>query len=383
MPRLFLSTVGTSLLTNYAVSQGDKKISLLLRDTANFSGEELTDGQKEVIDRIAAAAEAELKDADFTELRSLSAELNGLYTYGQSEGRIKLEPNDYHVLLTTDTYQGLKTAHLLENHLRDAGVKSVEIEAPRGLSTKNRSRFTSGVKDVINWCEETLPGYRESRYRIVFNLVGGFKSLQGYMSTLGMFYADEIIYIFEAPTADLIRIPRLPVVFDEIPLLREKAVIFAFMENGHIATKEEVEDIPEIYLEHDQEGSYTLSTWGLLVWNRNKQDILGGELLEFPGLIYERTFKKDFNSIFERSRKANIQTKLAKVSLLYRERGLEALCSKGGGLYYKDYENKVAPSGRNIGHFRINLDWRISCVPDGENLVLRCVGPHDYVNENP
>jgi hypothetical protein len=32
------------------------------------------------------------------------------------------------------------------------------------------------------------------------------------MNTLGMFYADEVIYIFEAKTADLIRIPRLPIV---------------------------------------------------------------------------------------------------------------------------------------------------------------------------
>jgi hypothetical protein len=50
---------------------------------------------------------------------------------------------------------------------------------------------------VIRWCQDTLPGYRESGYHIVFNLTGGFKSIQGWMQTLGMFYADEIVYIFE------------------------------------------------------------------------------------------------------------------------------------------------------------------------------------------
>jgi len=48
---------------------------------------------------------------------------------------------------------------------------------------------------------------------------------------------------------------------DEIPALREKAVLFALMMHGYLANREEVE-VSEIYLEFNEKGYYTLSTWG-------------------------------------------------------------------------------------------------------------------------
>lgn len=382
MSCLIVSTVGTSLLTNYSNRQNDRLLSQLLRDTANAGEKELTEEQKGAIDNAADAVEDLLQKAIPAELPSLSAELNGLYSYYGRDFWSGFPSLDCHVLIATDTYQGRKAASLLEGHLKNAGIKSVEIFVPRGLSTRDCSSFTAGVNEIIAWCEDTLPGYRQSRYRVVFNLVGGFKSLQGYMNTLGMFYADEIVYIFEAPTADLIRIPRLPVTMDDIPVLRQKAALFALMENGYLAGKREVAGVPEIYLESDQEGSYTLSTWGLLVWKRNKQKILSGDLLEFPSLVYERSFLRDYRSIVDNAFRADIQTALAKVFLIYRERGLEGL-RRDGGLLYEDYENQRDSSGRKIGHFRLNRGRRVSCVPDGKFLILRRVGEHDDVNKNP
>jgi putative CRISPR-associated protein (TIGR02619 family) len=382
MPNLIVSTVGTSLLTNYATGKKDSALNQLLRDTANAGEKELAAEQKAAIDSAAAAVEVLLQSAAPRELTSLSAELNGLYSYYGQDFWSGLPGLDCHVLLATDTYQGRKTAGLLTEHLKKAGIKSVSILVPRGLSTKNCGSFTAGVNEIIAWCEDTLPGYRQSRYRVVFNLVGGFKSLQGYMNTLGMFYADEIIYIFEAPTADIIRIPRLPVTMDDVPVLRQKASLFALMENGYLAEKEEVADVPEIYLKSDHEGCCTLSTWGLLVWKRNKRRILSGDLLEFPALAYENSFLKDYQVIVDKDFRTDIQSTLANVSLIYRERGLEGL-RRDGGLLYKDYENRRDSSGRKIGHFRLNRGRRVSCVPDGQVLRLRRVGEHDNVNNNP
>ncbi len=382
MPNLIVSTVGTSLLTNYAAREKDQVLSTLLRDTANAGEKELAPEQKKAIDRAAEVVRGVLASAGPSELPGLSAELNGLYSYYGRGFWQKDAALDHHVLITTDTYQGQKTADLLQEHLKSAGIKSVEVYVPVGLCTKNRTSFTAGVNEVVKWCEDTLPGYRQSRYHIVFNLVGGFKSLQGYMNTLGMFYADEIIYIFEAPTADLIRIPRLPVVMDEIPVLKEKAALFALMEQGYLASREEVAGIPEIYLDFDEtSGHAILSTWGLLIWRRNKQKILGEELLQFPALFYERSFKKDFDSITDRSQRARIQSDLAKASLLYRERGLEGL-RRDGGFLYSNLEGEKGSSGKPVGHFRLSEGWRFTCLPDGPLLRLRRVGAH-AVNENP
>lgn len=380
MRRLIISTVGTSLLTNYVTRYLEQEKVVLFRDTANSREEELELVQRDTIDAVAAEVESRLQNATAEEVRRLSAELNGIYMYYGDDLHAKRLEMDHHILLATDTYQGQKTAQLVRNHLKRTGFKSTEIMVPPGFRTRDGKSFTKGVNEIVKWCEETLPGYREQHYYIVFNLVGGFKSLQGYMNTLGMFYADEIIYIFEAPAAELIRIPRLPVVLDEIPVLREKADLFALLEKSYLAGREEVQGIPEIYLDFDDQGNYTLSTWGLLIWERNKQKILGSvPLMNFPALVYERSFEKDFQAISDKARKADVQSTLAEVSVLFRERGLVGLRSHRG-LQYKNYENLLA---EGIGHFRLSQDWRVSCLPEGQILRLRHVGPHDYVNGNP
>lgn len=375
MANLIVSTIGTSLLTNH----GKGNVNTLLRDTANLQLKELSLEQRETIDSLARELDIEFSGAGNEELRRASAELNGILGYYGDEINNKQSlTKDIHFLLTTDTYQGQKAASLVENRLHSLGVGIVEVLVPPGLSTRNHGSFSLGINHVVQWCEETLPGYAGAGYRIVFNLVGGFKSLQGYMNTLGMFYAHEIIYIFEAPSADLIRIPRLPVTLDEVPVLKEKAALFALMVHGHLANREEVEGIPEIFLDSEQ-GSYTLSTWGLFIWEHEKQAILGDHLRQYPGLIYEKSFEKDFENIRDKARRADLQSTLAKVSLLFRSRGLEGLCADTG-LIYTNYQGVREKS---IGHFRLNQDWRVSCQPSDGFLCLRHVGSHDYVNGNP
>lgn len=378
MTLLFIvSTVGTSLLSN-AIKSKPKDVGHILNETANLKEEELKPEYKKVLLDLKEEVQQKLLSASSTqEARRLSAELNGILGYYDNQ---KPDVNDIHYLISTDTFQGRLTAQLVKEYLHQQGVKMVEIFTPSGLSTANTQSFSRGIKEIIKWCDETVEGFRGRGYRVVFNLVGGFKSLQGFMNTLGMFYADEIIYIFEASTADLIRIPRLPVRMEIESVLREKASLFAMMEKGYIAKPNEVTDVPEIYLDKDDDGYATLSEWGLLVWNENKKEILGAfslEDLEFPGLRYENSFLKDFDKISEKKRRADIISTLAEVSVIYRKKGVAGLKSHGG-LQYANY------AGRNDGmaHFRLNLGWRVSCIEKDGCLFLSHVGPHD-INENP
>ncbi|UNC93177.1 hypothetical protein [Candidatus Contubernalis alkaliaceticus] len=372
MPCAIISSLGTSLLTNFATN-GVKKIVHL---TANSKSGEIQKEQIRIIEELRIKVESRLKESKPQVFRKYSAELNGIYGYYEVSG-LKDESleRDVHFLIASDTYQGQLTGKLIMNHLKCTGFKHVEIITPEGFNTKNTKNFKNGVSKIVKWCESTVSPYRESRYHIVFNLVGGFKSLQGYLNTLGMFYADEIIYIFDGVGSDLIRIPRLPVKMDEFPVLREQAVLFALMEHGYFACKNEVQGIPELMLEDDGD-CYTLDPVGLLLWERNKVEILGSsELLSFPGLLMQDSFSKDFNSVKENKKKAVIQNDLAKASLLFKEKGLAGLRSDGGFLY-ETYKNVKG----NVGHFRLDQDWRISCLPDGDILRLRHVGNHDYVN---
>ena len=160
-------------------------------------------------------------------------QFNGLY--GIYNNDLVAARRDTHFLLTTDTVQGRLAADLIAEHLRENGISHVEIIVPPGLSTRSQAAFSAGIRWVIRWCEYTMPGYCAAGYKITFNLTGSFKSLQAYMNTIGMFYADEVIYIFEGPAADLIRIPRLPIRID-LDILAEERELFALLADGFLVS---------------------------------------------------------------------------------------------------------------------------------------------------
>jgi len=379
MHRLIVSTVGTSLLSNVARAKG-KETEYVLRDTANLKDNEISKEQKAVIVQLAQEASKKLEISTPQESRRMSAELNGIWGYYYSNATKKSRGQDFHFLISTDTFQGKLTAEMLKEYLRSKEFNVLDIFTPPGLSTADSHSFSNGIKQIVKWCQEVITEYRRQGYFVVFNLVGSFKSLQGFMNTLGMFYADEIIYIFEAETADLILIPRLPIKMELQPILKEKAKIFALMAENYIAFREELTGIPEIYLDMDEQGFATLSEWGFLVWNENKKEILGSLPLNqfnFKGLKYEKSFEKDFEKI-DQNRRADIISTLAQAAVIYQEKGLTGL-REHGGLQYSDYQGLK----EKIGHFRLDQDWRVSCKEENRILFLRHVGPHDYVNNNP
>lgn len=68
-----------------------------------------------------------------------------------------------------------------------------------------------------------------------------------------------------------------------------------------------------------------------------------------------------------------------KTAVIYQEIGLAGL-REHTGLRYSDYQGLKE---RNIGHFRLDQDWRISCNENKGVLCLRHVGSHDYINNKP
>src|SRR5439155_15246598 len=142
---------------------------------------------------------------------------------GQAKG-------DMHYLIATDTALGKMAAETIKEFLRGLHIPT-DVYSPVRLSSAEPQDFSKGIKDLMHWCERHIPDYRKAGYRVIFNLTGAFKSLQGYLNIVGMFYADQIVYIFE--TGSLISIPRLPVRVD-IEALREHRVELALMAHGHI-----------------------------------------------------------------------------------------------------------------------------------------------------
>ncbi len=370
--RLILSPVGTSILTNQA---GDQR-SLLYR-YANASESQTLPEVKLLIQSLSEQVKNSLPQAQPAALRKASAELNGIL--GLYQGTLPANSGDTHWLIATDTYQGQVAASIARDFLKQH-FHNTQIFTPAGLSTRDKATFMEGIKELLQWCDETLPGYHHSGYTIHFNLTGGFKSLQGYLNTIGMFYADQISYIFESGE-ELITIPRLPIKLEREIFEHNASLFLQLSQSNEGLPTATLSAIPDVMLDRIDDRCL-LSTWGQLGWNNAKERILATRLIELPMIAYEESFRRDFQDNTQAREKVRLQEIIAKVSCLLQENDGDIACLKGGragGLLYDNF------SGKNsyLGHFRLNQGMRVSCKYENRTLLLRHFGPHDYVNDNP
>jgi CRISPR/Cas system-associated protein Csm6 len=308
MPRLVISTVGTSLLTNQIRRKSENHYYKRLRDTANCSSEEIKHHEDvvDMIDELKERAKEQLNSNNIDDIREASAELNGIY--GLYKDQISEGKQDIHWLIASDTAQDQVTSEMLNSFLTTQGLTFFNPYdpkySPKGFSTISNEAFTQGIDELLNCFEDTIPGYQDKGYEICFNLVGGFKAIQGFVNTFGMFYANKIIYIFEGDSSETISIPRLPIKINTEVI---KPVEFALMAQGAWISLEKLEKVPETLL-FIVDDKATLSTWGRLIWNRSKGDFLSGDLLEkLPHIEYEAAFKKDYENRKEKNERIKLQ----------------------------------------------------------------------------
>jgi putative CRISPR-associated protein (TIGR02619 family) len=367
-PILMISTCGTSLLTNKA----DKNTQSLLRNKANFAADDLSLDQKNVIDARIAECKSRLINAETLLIKELSAELNGLFAY--YEDQLSSRPQDQHFLIHTDTYLGVQTAQILEEFLRSRNLNVERITFPN-LRTDTLQNFQGSIIELINWSEKTFPGYHESKYHIVFNLTGGFKSIQGWMQTLGMFYADEIVYIFES-SQELLRIPRIPVDIDNgmLNVVKQHTNLFRKLyPRGTTCKLSEVKGIHEAFF-YQLNDEAELSPWGNLVWERLRKCIYSEKLLEPPTncIHYSENFMKSANSL-SKNRIMKLNERID--DLAYYLRTNKNL----NRLDFKQLKgNPKPPSTHECDAWSNDGAWRIFAHFDDKQLVLDdiCEGLH-------
>ena len=372
--RFVVSTIGTSILTNLIDNTNPEEATWrsVLSGSANLRQNELiSDTQKAVINELAERALNKILEDNVGTNCRISAELNGIY--GIYEGRLPQGSPDQHYLICTDTAQGQQTGELIKGFLESKGF-TVNIFTPSQLSTRNTRVFATGTKELITWLDNAIPR-PGSGWDVIFNLVGGFKSLQGYMQTFGTFYADEIVYIFEGST-DLIRIPRLPIQIDT-SVVQEHSTKFAMMSAGGEYPIEKLKGIPETLLQpiEDNGNTLELSTWGKLIWNRTKSSFLTEELLPFPGLIYADSFRTDYDGTHDYAARATLQETLAKVAYTLEKNEGNPYNLATGGLRFERFQRHT-----NIHRFRITGSIRASCRIEEGGLILVHYGQHEYVD---
>jgi putative CRISPR-associated protein (TIGR02619 family) len=380
MPRLVISTVGTSLLTNQIRERRDPKgWEEMLQKTANLTEEQISQSQPEVvgiIQELKQRAEEKLNNGNTLEIRDASAELNGIYgLYGEDLEQGKF---DEHLLITTDTTQGSIAAQLIKQFLDKQGLTKTKIYIPSELSTASTGSFTKGIAKLITELDRRIIDSQPKT--ISFNLVGGFKALQGYMNTIGMFYADEIIYIFEGQNQELIKIPRLPIKVDITEVDPYKIQLAILDVQIMPEAWELAKNVPPDWILKIDKQLF-LSAWGQIIWNKCKQEILINEkLLNFSKLKvdYADSFKDDYKRTKSPKERIRLQEQIASVTgiLAKNKDGISAL-RDDGGIKLRRYKKT------DIDHFNVSDSLRVTCkVMDGGRLSLRYYGTHDHVQRS-
>lgn len=291
---LIISTCGTSVLTNLA----DESVRKLINQYANESdSSNIPPEQQQALKDLIHKAKEKLLKSDLKNTKKASAELNGILSLAKDQ--TPLDKKDVHILIHTDTWLGTAAAELIQAKLESYGV-TPQLNRVESLTTRSRQSFDEGLRQLVDWAAKTLPGYRANKYHIIFNLVGGFKSVQGFMQTLGMFYADEIVYIFESGS-ELLRIPRLPVDLNATAqkIMRDHASLFRRLDVlGPQSDEKNLHNIPESMLER-ADGLVDLSPWGKLIWEAFRPELYSKRLLDSPSnrILFEPSFKEDARNL--------------------------------------------------------------------------------------
>lgn len=360
--QLIVSTCGTSALTNIA---GEGR-ALVTKYANARTADEIPQEDRKTLQSIIGEMQRRLDTQNAEELASLSAELNGLLRL--YEGRLDAA-RDTHWLIATDTCLGRSTTEAIGKVLKRYG-QTVDIKPIRDLRTNSLADFHVAMAELASLCAEELHGWREkSGWKVVFNLTGGFKSVQGFMQTLGMLYADETVYVFER-TGELLRIPRLPIRMDIGSVLQDNPQGLKALQRmaiGLPVTDDQARCLPETLL-LSIDGDATLSAWGQIVWDNSKARLLGEDLL--PPITERLRYASDFKSTVAQYRHQKDRVYKINERLIDLARHLEDSRYNPPRLDFKPLKGKHDPSTHECNAWSDKDARRIFGHFEGEVFVL-------------
>jgi len=292
--RYILSSCGASLISNLLGRELEEKFGKKLSDFSNYRREDLREKHYEIFQFLEEYLKGvSLMDKSEDELRRLSAELNSLILYYRRNGYPE-RGKEVHALLATDTYFGEIALKLLREILENRFGVSVLTDRPvPGLQTASLDDFQLALSDIAEKYSREIIYYREEGYRIIFNLTGGFKSVNNFLQVMASLYADESIYVFER-TNELLTIPRLPIEMDR-KIFEKHLDLFRRVELGIAGTTEIPDEIPESLL-FSERTEVMLTPYGELLWQKMKMELYGNRLISplIDRIRYSESFKRRF-----------------------------------------------------------------------------------------
>lgn len=152
----------------------------------------------------------------------------------------------------------------------------------------------------------TLESYRAQGYRRIFQLTGGFKSLNGYLQALGMLWSDECVYLFESSPV-LLSIPRLPVGMDREETLEAHMEFGRRLQVGYspASVLPLAQAMPESLVVM-MDGLAAWSVWGEELWLELSSRLMSKRLYEplSPKIKFGPKLAKSFGDLSQDHKRA-------------------------------------------------------------------------------
>lgn len=281
--KIILCPVGTSTLTN----RSDERSRQLLTKYANARGrEDIPPEDAEALDGYILERSEYMDRMDGPDAKKLSAELHSLLILFE---RDPPQDRDLVYVIPTDTYIGAITGDLILGYLERTGIKGSLLRIA-GLQTRSSEDLRLAFSALVREVHTIYEMYKPQGARILFNLTGGFKAIQGFLQTIGAIYADESVYIFEAESS-LMRIPRLPLQLKPEDYILSNLVLWRRLDLGLRVNQADLAVIPEIFVYECGSGCM-LSEYGELVWKNLCPEIYRQKVWNSPShlIVYAEGF---------------------------------------------------------------------------------------------
>ncbi|MEL6179401.1 MAG: hypothetical protein AAFS10_10630 [Myxococcota bacterium] len=246
-----------------------------LKAVVNLRQDEIADEELAHLSLFIEERLAKLNQASMDTARRMCAELEGIVSlYDGSTPEVQGTSIDRHILLPSDAWLGQRVAEGLCDWLRWRGFEA-EVLHIDDLHTRDMRSFRRSMARLARRCDEVAAQVRSGGGHLRFNLTGGFRDIRGFLTVVGMFYADETLTGFQT-SPELWSTPNLRATLDLEALLGEHAALFERLGVAQALPAEDCEPLPQGLIMVD-DGWATLSEWGTLVWLWMRRREEGGD----------------------------------------------------------------------------------------------------------
>ncbi|MGI6393636.1 MAG: putative CRISPR-associated protein [bacterium] len=210
---IIISTVGTSVFTNYIEFCHENELEKLPSIENNFNALENLDA-----DQLSTDGEEDRKKIEtiiythWVNEKNSSAEIESIKKFIESR-ELPIHNIELH-FFATDTAQSKLASQIISKYFKENYNFSCDLKVIKNLSISSSEDFESkGLVNLANSILKTIERLKKVEGQIFINITGGYKGVIPYITLISQMYELPIFYLYEN-SSNIVTVPQLPIAFD-------------------------------------------------------------------------------------------------------------------------------------------------------------------------